>query len=145
MLPLVAARSPDSRLMSVVLPAPFGPSTACSLPRSSAIATPLTAARPPNRRVNARVESIASAIVAAAEERAPESTRDAREAARQEDHQQDDRPAQQQLPVAGQRLEDLGQRDERKRAHDRAVKAAEAAQDQHQQHVAGLVPRQELR
>ena len=38
---------------------------------------------------------------------------DAREPARQEDHPQDDRPPQQQLPVASQRLEDLGQRDER--------------------------------
>ena len=46
--------------------------------------------------------------------------------------------------MRGDRREKLLQRHERKRADDRAVQAAEPAQDQHQQHVAGLVPRQEL-
>ena len=145
-LPLDAARSPDSRLMSVVLPAPFGPSTACSLPRSMPIATPLTAASPPKRRVSAtRREDRAQASSAPPMSVRRNRAGDAREPARQEDHQQDDRAAQQQLPVAGERLEDLGQRHEREGADDGAVEAAHAAQDQHQQHVAGLVPRQELR
>src|SRR5512137_73818 len=107
MLPLDAARSPDRRLSSVVLPAPFGPSTACSLPRSSASATPLTAASPPKRRVNPSVASRTSDIARIPDQHAPEPPGDAGEATRQEDHQQDDRPAQQQLPVSGQRLEDL--------------------------------------
>src|SRR5512132_2425299 len=116
MLPLDVARSPESRLMSVVLPAPFGPTTACSFPRPSSTATPFTAARPPKRRVSPVVRRIASLIGRLADERAPEAPGDAGEAAGKEDDQQDDRRAEQQLPVRGERLEDLGQRDEREGA-----------------------------
>src|SRR4051812_13862100 len=104
MCPAVAARSPESRLMSVVLPAPLGPSTACSMPRWSSIATLLVAIRPPNRFDNPRVESSASAMAAvplAPDQRAAKTGRDAREPARQEDHEHDDRAAEQQLPMRG--------------------------------------------
>ena len=44
--------SPDSRLVSVLLPAPFGPITACSSADAAALrVTPFTATRPPKRRV----------------------------------------------------------------------------------------------
>src|SRR5215471_9635056 len=92
-LPADAARSPESTLMSVVLPAPFGPTTACSLPRSSAIETSLTAARPPNRRVSPRVASSGSVIFGLADERAPKTAGNARQSAWKEDHQQDERDA----------------------------------------------------
>src|SRR5689334_22829547 len=145
MLPRVAPSSPDSRLMSVVLPAPLGPSTACSLPFSSSIATSLTAINPPNRRQRPCVASIESLIVAAADQRALEARRYARKTAGQEDHQRDDRGAEQKLPMRSHRRVDLLQRDERERADNRSVQAALPAQYQHQQHVARLMPRQKLR
>src|SRR5512140_1350851 len=112
MCPAVAGRSPDSRFMSVVLPAPLGPSTACSLPRSSLLATPLVAINPPKRLDRSLVSSRKSPIAVASDQGAAEPAGDAREAARQEHHQQDDRPAQQQLPMRGHRREELLQRDE---------------------------------
>src|SRR6266513_1124714 len=54
MLPELAARSPDKRLISVDLPAPFGPSNAWSSPCARSRHTASLATRPPKRRVNAR-------------------------------------------------------------------------------------------
>ena len=54
------------------------------------------------------------------------------------------------LPVRGERpeiafrLEELLQQREGDRADHRAAQAADAAEDEHQQHRAGLVPRQQL-
>ena len=141
--------------MSVVLPAPFGPTTACSLPEFEPMATPLTAARPPKRRVRPAwpdPRSMALRIRAAsaqASSASPISVRRNRPAtlASPPGRKITSRmiaAAEQKLPVVRQRLEDLRQRDERERADDGAVEAADAAQDQHQQHVARLMPRQEL-
>src|SRR3954469_1629353 len=52
MRPLLVGSSPLSRLISVDLPAPFVPMTACTSPTCRSSATPLTAARPPKRRVS---------------------------------------------------------------------------------------------
>src|SRR5436190_1738190 len=103
MLPPDAASSPDSRLMSVVLPAPLGPSTACSMPFVSSIATSLTAVNPPNRRRRPCVTSIGSVIFVAADQRALEASGHTREPAGQENHQRNDCRAEQELPVRGQR------------------------------------------
>src|SRR6476469_6522804 len=107
-LPADAARSPESTLISVVFPAPLGPTTACSLPSSSAIETSLTAARPPKWRVRPRVASSGSLTVESSDERAPEATGDAGQTAGEEDHQQNDRGAEQQLPMARHRLKHFG-------------------------------------
>ena len=142
----VAARSPDSRLMSVVLPAPFGPSTACSLPRSSSIATSLTAGEPAEAaRQPPRGEHRRQSSCGLADQRAPEPARDAREPARQEDHQQDDR----RRPAAAASASSAPGRSPCSATNANAPTTApyrlpDAAQDQHQQHVARLVPRQEL-
>src|SRR5260370_206942 len=47
MLPAVGARSPESRLISVLFPAPLGPITACRTPRWTSSETLSTAASPP--------------------------------------------------------------------------------------------------
>ncbi len=57
---------------------------------------------------------------------------------------QDDQPHQQ-LPVLGQHREGLFQRHHRTGAQHRPDRAANAAQDHHHQHLAGLVPGQQLR
>jgi hypothetical protein len=85
------------------------------------------------------------AIVRPADQRAPEPAGHTREPAGQEEHQQDDRGSQQELPVFGERLEDFRQRHEREGADDGAIETADSAQDQHQEHVARLMPGQELR
>src|SRR6185295_18737596 len=156
-LPLDAARSPDSRLMSVVFPAPFGPTTACSFPNSMPMATRLTAARPPKRRVRSRVVRIVpidrvcsgggfgSGIVGLADQCPPEPAGHTREPAGQEDHQQDDRGSEQELPVVRERLENFRQRHEREGADNGAIEAAHSAENQHQQYIARLMPGQKLR
>src|SRR4051812_1423017 len=58
MFPALGARSPESRFSSVVLPAPFGPMTACTAPGGKARLTESTAVRPPKRRLSASVSSI---------------------------------------------------------------------------------------
>src|SRR5512144_940568 len=112
MRPPDTARSPESRLISVVLPAPFGPSTACTLPRSSASTTSRTAASPPKRRDNASVRNTTSFIAGTADQRPAEASRDAGEPAGQQQHEQDDRRAEKKLPAHRHRLEHFLQRDE---------------------------------
>src|ERR1700720_2565022 len=143
--PLDAMRSPDKRLMSVVFPAPFGPSTACNFPRSRAIATSFTAASPPNRCVSPRAERIVSLIVGPADQCPLEAFRDARQPTGKKNHQQDNRRTEQELPVVGECLENLRERDEGERADDGTIEAPDPAQDQHQQHVARLMPGKKLR
>ena len=58
-VPEVGARKPVSRLNSVVLPAPLGPTSAWTLPSATSRSTPLTAAKPRNSLVSARVRSSA--------------------------------------------------------------------------------------
>src|SRR5260370_41121963 len=47
MLPAVGTRSPESRLIRVLFPAPLGPSKACRTPRLTSSETLSTAASPP--------------------------------------------------------------------------------------------------
>src|SRR5262245_4304847 len=56
MLPALGASSPASIASSVVLPAPFGPITACTSAANKSRSTRSTATRPPNRllRLDAR-------------------------------------------------------------------------------------------
>src|ERR1700693_1460189 len=144
MLPEEARRSPERRLIRVVFPAPLGPSTACSLPRWSSIATLLAAMRPPKRRESPCVRRTASLIVGVPDERALETATDACEPARKEYDEQNDRRPEQQLPVRRDRLVELLQRHKGECPDNPAVEAAQAAKYQHQQHIPGLVPRDDL-
>src|SRR5215831_10508573 len=112
MLPALACKSPDNRLISVVLPAPLGPSTACSSPRFNSSETLPTAISPPKRRDNPFVFSKASLIVGCLDGGPREACRDAREPARKEEYERDDGESQRQLPVRGQRRIKFLQRDE---------------------------------
>src|ERR1700675_3744333 len=95
--PALGASSPESRLMSVVLPAPFGPITACRRPTWHSSDTPFTAARPPNRRRSPAVRKATSATTLP--------IKNLRKAARHEQHREHDETAEQQLPVLGPALE----------------------------------------
>ena len=57
-LPLLALSWPEIRLKYVVLPAPFGPTMAVSVPGSKAQVTALTATWPPKRMVKSRVARV---------------------------------------------------------------------------------------
>src|SRR5580765_4466844 len=112
MVPSVACKSPDNRLRSVVLPAPLGPTTACSLPRCRSMATLSAASNPPTRRDSPCVRNNASLIVGTDCHTALVTIGDAGKPARKKDHQRDDRRAEQQLPVRRQCRVDLLQGDE---------------------------------
>src|SRR6202795_4366737 len=144
MLPEEARRSPERRLISVVFPAPLGPSSACSLPRCSSMATLFAAMSPPKRRESPCVRRTASLIVGVSDERVLETATDACEPARKEYYEQNDRCSEQQLPVRRDRLVELLQRHESECPDNPAVEAAQAAKYQHQQHIPGLVPRDDL-
>src|ERR1700761_6156848 len=60
-LPASGARWPVSWLISVVLPAPFGPMMACSSPLATSIETLSVARMPPNRRTSFSTRSSGSA------------------------------------------------------------------------------------
>src|SRR6266850_714364 len=109
-LPPLEGRSPERRLIRVLLPAPFGPITACSSPTLQETDTSRTAASPPKKRVSSYVSRIASGtggfLVARSE---------ARETAQSERHH-------------------------RESADDRANQRTHAAQDHHHQHRSGQMP-----
>src|SRR5437763_16005733 len=90
MLPEDGRRSPERRLISVDLPAPLGPTTACRQLRESSMATPLTAINPPNRRDRSLALSKTSAIGIDADQTAAKASRNARKASGHEQHQQND-------------------------------------------------------
>src|SRR5262245_7031596 len=64
-VPLVAGKSPQMTLNSVVLPAPFGPRIARRSPGAISRSTSRTAWRPPNRRPTPRKRRVGSACSAA--------------------------------------------------------------------------------
>src|SRR5258706_16163357 len=61
-VPLLAGRSPEIKLISVVLPAPLGPMTAWSWPRLTSKETASTAASPPKCFDKLRTDKIKSLI-----------------------------------------------------------------------------------
>src|SRR5512143_534780 len=106
MVPAVAARSPESRLMSVVLPAPLGPTRAWRVPRWSSSDTSRAASRPPKRRPSRCVARMASVTLGPSHQRGAEAAPQAGQAPGDEEDQEDHGAAQQELPVGGGRLED---------------------------------------
>src|SRR5690606_30045493 len=163
-LPSLAGISPHSTLISVDLPAPLVPMTACTVPRRTASETRSTAFRPPKLRETLSARSSTSSRGDTAFGRAksgmaqPATERDASaELAAQADqplrHQcdaGDDRQAERELPVARELaedrigLEELLQQHEGEGAEQRAPQASDTAEDDHDQHRARLVPRQQL-
>src|SRR3954454_1054521 len=109
MVPLVGGRSPESRLVSVDLPAPLGPITAWMRPRQRSTETSFTAARPPKRLVSRAAESRTSSPIRALLA-AREPLHQAQQPAWREGDQAHDEEADPQLPVlAGIEAADLRQ------------------------------------
>src|SRR2546421_10141306 len=63
MLPAFGSSCPVSWLISVVLPAPFGPMIACNSPRATSSETLSVATMPPNRRTSFSTRSKGSATM----------------------------------------------------------------------------------
>src|ERR1700733_8478160 len=136
MRPLCGARKPEIWLISVVLPAPLGPITACSSPGATSSVTPSVTASAPKFLRRSSMRKTASATA-----RPPQPLGDTDEAAAREhrnDHQQ--RPDDD-LPVLGEIGEPLLQQQKGERPDHRAVEPAHAAEDHHDQEIAGALPR----
>src|SRR5688572_16916197 len=106
--PAVGTRSPESRLVNVDLPAPFGPITAWMRSRQRSSVTSFTAASPPKRFVSPRAESSISVMrrLLAAQE----AIEHAQQSTGREGHDQHDEEAHPELPVlAGVEAADGGQ------------------------------------
>src|SRR5215471_14304921 len=98
-LPELGARSPDSMLMSVDLPAPLGPITAWISPMPSSNETAFVAVRPPKLLVSAATRRTGSAIALASRTEPLQGTADA---ARQQQNGEDDEAAHRQEPMFGE-------------------------------------------
>src|SRR5438045_7362212 len=142
--PEVGRNAPASRLISVDLPAPLVPIRACTSPRCKSSDTSLTATSPPKRRVRRRAQSTPSAMCAPPAPALP-SLADVSEAARQQRDGDDNESTHQQRPVLGEGGEIVLQQHERERAQYRAQEISHAPENDHQQHVARLVPGKYLR
>src|SRR5438067_5724295 len=116
------------RLMSVVLPAPFGPISPKTRPSAIARSTAFTATTPPNRLVRAVASSNIFGPHGAQPRGAPE-LEQRREATRQvhDDEHEDD--ALEDVAVLLERLEDRRERGEEHRAEDRAEDVRDPADD----------------
>src|SRR5581483_10508609 len=106
--PALGARSPESRLMSVVLPAPLGPITAWISPSSSSSESWSTAARPPKRFESASTRSSGSAIA-----RPPRRRQEPAQALGQRQDRDDDEEPHRQQPVLGEVAQELLHQGER--------------------------------
>src|SRR5437763_14642556 len=97
MVPPLGESSPESMLMSVVLPAPLGPITACPSPGRSSRETSLTAARPSKlfeSPVTWRIGSVIGDLG-----RAAQAKREPADPARQQQDREDDEGSHRQQPM----------------------------------------------
>src|SRR5436190_20411234 len=95
--PESGSRLPASWLMKVVLPAPFGPMTACVSPSRTSKSMPSLARRAPKLFVRPRTSSIVFAEHSG-------------EAALEEDHRKNQQRTEDDLPVFGEALQHLFER-----------------------------------
>src|SRR3984957_14326904 len=119
-------------LISVVLPAPFGPMIACNSPRATSSETWSVATMPPNRLTRFSTQSRGSATG-----KPPQQSIDA---AAPEQHDQQQQRAHDQRPVFGDLRQELLQHQVNHRADHRAEQRAHAAEDDHHHQVAGAGP-----
>src|SRR5687767_8307689 len=131
-VPASGSRLPASWLMNVVLPAPFGPITACVSPSLTSKSIPSHARRAPKALVNDLTSSIGL-------------VEDARQAAAEEDDREDEQRAEDHLPMLGPALEDFLDEEERESAEHGSRGARHAAEDDHEHDVAGLLPAHQAR
>src|SRR5512138_618339 len=118
-VPESGLRFPASWLMKVVLPAPFGPITACVSPSATSKSMPSLARRAPNCLVSPRTSSIGL-------------VEHAGEAALEEDDREHEQRAEHDLPVLGPALQHLLDEDQHEGPDDRPGGARHAAEDDHE-------------
>src|SRR6185436_6266918 len=152
--PLEGGRSPASMLMSVDLPAPFGPITACSSPMRASSETSLTAAKPPKWRVSFLVARTTSPTgrPPALEQRGAH----AQQSPRQQQRSEHDEAAHPELPVLaevdfaeggahrGQSLQTETEQHPNSRANDRPGQRAHPSENHPHHHRAREVPAHHL-
>src|SRR5437588_9181976 len=112
MAPEFGINCPVSWLISVVLPAPFGPMMACSSPRATSSDRLSVARMPPKRRTRFSTRSKGSATA-----KPPEHAHDA---TTREQHDQQQQRAHDQRPVFGKLRQQLFQQQKHDSADDRA-------------------------
>src|ERR1700687_892972 len=136
MLPAVGARSPESRLISVLFPAPFGPIKACRTPRWTSSETLSTAASPPKTFLSPVAFKPRSIIRLLRQAHPPKSIKKTCQATGKEHHHQHNHGSHSELPVLGpraaQRLtrEGFSKKNVGERADDRAVEPSDPPEDQ---------------
>src|SRR5688500_10169149 len=149
-VPEVGARSPESRLVSVDLPAPLGPITAWMRSRQRSSVTSFTAASPPKRLVRPRADSRTSLIAVLPAQHA---FQQAEQSPWSEGDDRDNEQAGPQLPVlagvetadGGQVLRFVQQHLEGEGAGDGAGEVAHAAEDDHHDGVRAHVKSHQFR
>src|SRR5436305_5455885 len=134
MLPASGFSSPESSLISVVLPAPFGPMTAWISPGATESDTSPVATMPPKRLVSPLVSSTGSATPARSHREEPVQT------GLREQHDQDQDRAEHGLPVLGQPRQHALKDQVGGRAEHRPDQRAETAEDYHHQDLARARP-----
>src|SRR5436305_7147320 len=140
MRPASGASMPEIWLISVVLPAPFGPITACSSPGRTSSVTSSVTRRPPKFLARLSMRKTASTTVSATDH-SPQLGDETDQAAAREQRDQHQQGAEDRLPVLGEAGEPFLREDERRSADDRAVQRAHAAENHHDQELAGALPR----
>src|SRR4051794_35809189 len=134
-LPASGLSSPEIWLISVVLPAPFGPMTACSSPGRTSSVTSSVTRKPPKFLVSPSMRRTGSAT-----EHPPQPGGKADQAARREHRNQHQQRSKDHLPVFGDAGEPLLGEQEGGRAEDRAVERSHAAEYYHDKEVARALP-----
>src|SRR5580658_4860943 len=127
MVPALGANCPVSWLISVVLPAPFGPMMACSSPLVTSSERLSVATMPPNRRTRFSTRSRGSATV-----KSPEQPVDA---AAPEQHDQEQQRAHDQRPIFRDLRQEFLQHQINDRTQYRTEQRAHAAEDDHDHQV----------
>src|SRR5437016_8794226 len=111
MVPECGSSCPISWLISVVLPAPFGPMTACNSPRATSNETLSVATIPPNRRTRFSTRSKGSATT--------QPPQQAKNAAAPEQHDQQQQRPHDQRPVFSKPADNIFQQQVNDRADQR--------------------------
>src|SRR2546426_2944520 len=133
--PRSGSRLPASWLISVVLPAPFGPMIACVSPSRTSRSMSSLASSAPKLLVRPRTSSRLLFILA--EEQS-------REAAPEKKHRQHQQRTQDQLPVLRPARQRVLDQEQCERTEHRACDARRAAEDHHEHELAGARPVHEL-
>src|SRR3954470_5550649 len=136
MRPASGTIRPEIWLIKVVLPAPFGPITACSSPGITSSVTSSVTRSPPKFLLKFSMRSTGSAT-----NHPPQPLGDADQPAAREHGDQHQQWPENHLPVLGEAREPFLSEQECGRADDCPVKGTHTAEDHHDEQVARALPR----